>query len=94
MYKNIALLAILLPFSGYAQTKQERRQEIIEELQKMDSQQAFILELIKHNAWIVFISGDSIRKNNNEVMIRVKQLQEELAQIELDLLKDKKCSKK
>lgn len=94
MYKNIALIALLLPFSGYAITKQERKQEIINELQKMDSEQAFILELIKHNAWIAFISGESIRQNNKEIMARVHQLQEELAQIELDLLKDKKCSRK
>jgi len=28
MYKNIALLALLLPFSGYALTKQERINEL------------------------------------------------------------------
>ena len=77
-----------------AQTKQERRQEIIDEVAKIESEQNFILELIKHNAWIVFISGESIRQNNKEVMVRVHQLQEELIAKLKNLSMDQNTSKK
>lgn len=32
MYKNIALIALLLPFSGYAQTKPERKKKLEDRL--------------------------------------------------------------
>lgn len=94
MYKNIALLALLLPFSGYAITKQERQQEIIKEAQQLESGMNYLSDLIKHNAWVVYVSGSSILEKIKEAVAQMEALKEEYAQIELELAQEKKCSKK
>ena len=94
MYKNIALLALLLPFSGYAITKQERKQEIIKEMVALEARALWLQDVVKHNFWVMYISGDSFRKEAHELHDRTVVLLAELNQIELELLQGKTCSKK
>jgi hypothetical protein len=75
MYKNIALIALLLPFSGYAITKQERIREI-EKISYALNQQAI-------KEWIEFLfnlpcSQLSISALPEEKVIAFKALQKEI----------------
>lgn len=94
MYKHIALLALLLPFSGYAITKQERLQEILQEAAQIDSSMEYLAEMLKNNAWMIYVSGDSILQKSIEASQRIQELKKEYTQLELEIAQEKKCSKK
>ena len=94
MYKNIALIALLLPFSGYANTKQERRQEILCELNKIETRALWISEVVKHNYWVIYLCKDSFREEARELHTRAVALDAELKAIELELLQETTCTKK
>ena len=93
MYKNIALLALLLPFSGYAITKQERQQEIIQQMNAFAMRALWIQDVIKHNFWTVYIHGEDFRKETADLYDKTMILQQELNQIELELAQEKTCVK-
>ncbi len=93
MYKNIALLALLLPFSGYAITKQERKDEIVKEAQQLDASMRYLADMVKYNAWIMLSSGGTIMKKIEEAEAKMLALNQEYAQIELELSQETKCSK-
>ena len=93
MYKHIALIALLLPFSGSAITKQERKQEIIQEVQQLNASMNYLSELIKHNAWILLLSGESITKKIEEYEARMSVLTKEYNQVELELFQESTCIK-
>ncbi len=93
MYKHIALIALLLPFSGYAITKQERRQEIIRELDKIEERCNWLKEVIKHNYWVLYISGPSFYKEADELYQRALVLEAELKTIDLELAQESSCTK-
>lgn len=91
MYKNIALLALLLPFSGYAITKQERKQkqerqnEIVKEVLQIESEMIYLQDMIKHNAWLLFVSGETIRKSATEAREKILALNVEYYKLESEL---------
>lgn len=93
-HTHVALLALLLPFSGYGITKHERRQEILQELNQMQEHGQWIKDLIKHNAWIVYISGESLRKEFSDMYDKAVVLEAELHQIELEIMQEQSCTKK
>lgn len=94
MYKNIALLALLLPFSGYAITKQERKQEILQEFASINKDLEYTLEVIKNNYWVTYLEPDRLIQKAKDAIVKAKALQEELDQIEKELEQEKTCTKK
>ncbi len=91
MHKNIALLVLLLPFSGSAITKQERSQmkarqdQIVKEVLQMEADMVYLAELIKHNAWMLYIDGDSIRKKALDAREKMLALNVEYYRLESEL---------
>lgn len=95
MSKRLALIALLLPFSGYAITKHERRHEILQELHRLEQSCDWYKDLIKHNAWILYISGSSLCKELTDIHDKAVVLEAELHQIELELMQEQvSCTKK
>ncbi|MBS1987139.1 hypothetical protein JST99_04380 [Candidatus Dependentiae bacterium] len=94
MYKNIALVALLLPFSGYAITKQERQIEILLESREIGERVQWLKDVLKSHYWILFISGDSFRKEAKELHERAVALDKEFKAIELELMQEKACTNK
>ena len=93
-YKSLSLAALLLPFSGYAITKQERQQELLKQVQQFEYEMAYLSDMIKHNAWITYVSGDPINQRALDVGDRMLALTKEYNQTELELLQEKTCTKK
>ena len=96
MYKNIALLALLallLPFSGYALTKQERIEEIKQEVRQVTARMQYEVDLIKNNAWIIYLNGASILKRLDALDAELIALTNEYNQIQLELYQEKTCTK-
>ena len=83
-----------MPFSGYAITKQERQQELLKQVQQFEYEMAYLSDMIKHNAWITYVSGDPINQITLEVEERMIALTKEYNQSELELLQEKTCTKK
>ncbi|MBS1986607.1 hypothetical protein JST99_01600 [Candidatus Dependentiae bacterium] len=94
MYKHIALIALLLPFSGYAITKQERKNDILQELKKIEDRAMWYRDFVKNNYWAAVFSKKSIVTNLDELYQRAIALEAELNQIELEIMQEEACSKK
>ena len=93
MYKNIALLALLLPFSGYAITKQERVEEIKKEVQQVTVRMQYTVDLIKNNAWIIYLNGASLLKRIDALDAEMIALTNEYNQLELEIYQELTCTK-
>jgi len=85
MYKNIALLALLLPFSGYAITKQERKQEIETEIKGLYAQVDHMVKLMENNLFFAAFFPGYFRQMAKEIDDRGSELQKELDQINKEL---------
>ena len=85
MYKNIALIALLLPFSGYAQTRQERKQEILVELKKLDAQVEHMVNLIENNLFFAAFCPKYFTDMATKIDNQGAELEKELDQINKEL---------
>jgi len=93
MNKSLILAGLLLPFSGYAITKEERKEQIVTEIRQIEANLLWIQDIIKHNFWITFISGDEIRTEVNEARGKLLSLQAELNKIEAQQREEFSCIK-
>ena len=93
-YKSLSLAALLLPFSGYAITKQDRQHELLKQVQQLEYEMAYLSDMIKYNAWISHVSGDPINERAIEVKERVLALTKQYNQTERDLLQEKSVQNK
>lgn len=93
MYKNIALLALLLPFSGYAITKQERKEQIMSQIAQIEKSLNFTVEIMKHNLWAVFIYPSYFKNEAIQARDKAIALQKELDEIDLALQQEQACTK-
>ncbi len=85
MYKNIALIALLLPFGGYAQTKQERKQEILAELKKLDGQVEHMVKLIENNLFFAALCPNYFTDMATNIDNQGADLEKELNKINKEL---------
>ncbi len=81
MYKNIALIALLLPFSGYAITKEERKQEILVEIKKLDDQVEHLVKLIESNLFFAAFFPDYFTDTAKKIDAHGAELEKELEEI-------------
>lgn len=93
MYKRIVLIALLLPFSGYAQTKQERREEIVKEVQSIESYLMFMQDVVKNNFWVMVVNPTYFRDLGIESQAKLIALQKEYNQLEKELTQEDTCTK-
>ncbi len=85
MYKNIALIALLLPFSGYAQTKQERKQEILAEIKDLYAQTDHMVKLMENNLFFAALFPTYFTDIAKKIDDRGEELNKELDQINAEL---------
>lgn len=85
MYKNIALIALLMPFSGYAVTKEERKQEILAELKKLDEQVEHMVKLIENNLFFAALCPKYFTDMATKIDDQGAELEKELEKINKEL---------
>jgi hypothetical protein len=85
MNKSIALLALLLPFSGYAITKKERKQEILAEIKDLYAQTDHMVKLMENNLFFAALFPTYFSDMAKKIDARGEELNKELDQINLEL---------
>lgn len=91
MKKSFILVALLAPSFCLAQTKEERKQEILKQISTLESEMQWVQELIKNNYWFLYFHAQAIRDRSLEVKGIANELQKELDQIELELKQEQSC---
>jgi len=85
MSKRLALIALLLPFSGVAITKQERKEAIIAEMKELSESMNHYARMMENNLWFAACFPDFFLKPMKEIDKRGYELEDELKQIEEEL---------
>ena len=70
------------------------QQDLFKQVQQLEYEMAYLADMVKHNAWITYVSGDPINQITLEVEERMIALTKEYNQSELELLQEKTCTKK
>jgi len=84
-----ALLALLLPLSGYAITKEERKKEIEIEFVKLDEEINHLVKLIENNLFFASFCPDYFTERAQKIDARGAELQAELQRLEEELNNEK-----
>ncbi len=85
MNKSIALIALLLPFSGYTQTKQEREQELTAKMNKATERLLSLQAHLGFSTFLMLFGQTEPIKELREELIKCHEEMEKLAKESAEL---------